>query len=100
MTTEYGIDIFRMPVYIEHVSTIDLLIGGKMEKLLGFANTSLLAFTVGLLVTVLLAYPFASSLSIAVQVAAHIGTLIFATGIKIAYVTRLVSLKHLGRPVH
>ncbi len=71
-----------------------------MEKLLGFANGALLAFTVGLLATILLAYPFASALPMAAQVLAHIGTLIFATGIKISYVARLVSLKQLGRPVH
>lgn len=71
-----------------------------MEKLLEFANGALLASAVGLVATILLAYPFASSLPIAGQVVAHIGTLIFATGIKISYVARLVSLKQLGRPVH
>lgn len=71
-----------------------------MEKLLGFANSALLASTVGLLATILLAYPYASALPMAGQIVAHIGTLLFATGIKISYVTRLVSLKQLGRPVH
>lgn len=71
-----------------------------MEKLLEFANGALLASAVGLVATILLAYPFASTLPIAGQVVAHIGTLIFATGIKISYVARLVSLKQLGRPVH
>lgn len=71
-----------------------------MEKLLGFANGALLASTAGLLATILLAYPFASALPMVAQVLAHIGTLIFATGIKISYVARLVSLKQLGRPVH
>lgn len=71
-----------------------------MEKLLGFANGALLGSSVGLVATILLAYPFASSLPLAGQIIAHIGTLIFATGIKISYITRLVSLKHLGRPVH
>ncbi|KPP98777.1 hypothetical protein [Marinobacter sp. HL-58] len=71
-----------------------------MDRLLGYANSALLTSTVGLLATVLLAYPFASTLPLAGQIAAHIGTLIFATGIKIAYIARLVSLKQLGRPVH
>ncbi len=71
-----------------------------MEKLLGFANGALLASTVGLLATILLAYPFAYALPMAAQIVAHIATLIFATGIKISYVARLVSLKQLGRPVH
>ncbi len=34
------------------------------------------------------------------QIAAHIGTLIFAVGVKVAYVARLVFLSRLGRPVH
>ncbi|NMT62034.1 hypothetical protein [Marinobacter orientalis] len=71
-----------------------------MEKLLGFSNSALLASTGGLLVTILLAYPFASVLPMAGQIVAHIGTLLFATGIKVSYVARLVSLKQLGRPVH
>ena len=71
-----------------------------MEKLLGFANSALFGSTVGLVATILLAYPFASSLPLAGQIVAHIGTLVFATAIKISYVARLVSLKHLGRPVH
>ncbi len=71
-----------------------------MERLLGFSNGALLASTVGLLATILLAYPYASALPMSGQIVAHIGTLIFATGIKISYVARLVSLKQLGRPVH
>lgn len=71
-----------------------------MERLLGFSNGALLASALGLLATILLAYPFASALPMAGQIVAHMGTLIFATGIKISYVARLVSLKQLGRPVH
>ena len=71
-----------------------------MEKLLAFSNGALLMSVIGLLVTVLLAYPFADSLSMVLQILAHIGTLLFAVGIKLAYVARLVSLKQLGRPVH
>lgn len=54
----------------------------------------------GLMVTILLAYPLAGALALSVQIAAHIGTLIFAVGIKVAYVARLVFLSRLGRPVH
>ena len=71
-----------------------------MDKLLSFSNGALLASVIGLVVTVLLAYPFAPHLSMAVQILAHIGTLLFAVGVKLAYVARLVSLKQLGRPVH
>lgn len=71
-----------------------------MEKLLAFSNGAMLLSVIGLAITVLLAYPFAHSLSMAFQILAHIGTLLFAVGVKLAYVARLVSLRQLGRPVH
>lgn len=71
-----------------------------MEKFLFYANSALLLSVLGLLATALLAYPFASLLSIGWQVLAHIGTLLFAVGIKITYIARLVFLSRLGRPVH
>lgn len=71
-----------------------------MEKVLGFANTALLLTVVALVMTVLVSYPFADQLSIPLQIAAHIGTLLFATLMKLSYILRLVSLKSLGRPVH
>lgn len=71
-----------------------------MEKVLGFANTALLVAVLALIVTVLVSYPFAEQLSMPVQIAAHIGTLLFATVVKLSYILRLISLKALGRPVH
>lgn len=71
-----------------------------MERLLSFSNGAIFWSVAGLLVTVLLAYPFSDILAMPYQILAHIGTLLFAVGIKIAYVARLVSLKQLGRPVH
>lgn len=71
-----------------------------MERLLSFSNGALFWSAVGLLVTVLLAYPLSGLLAMPYQILAHIGTLLFAVGIKIAYVARLVSLKQLGRSVH
>lgn len=71
-----------------------------MERLLSFSNAALLLSVIGLAVTVLLAYPLAQSLSMVSQILAHIGTLVFAVGVKLAYVARLVSLQQLGRPVH
>ncbi|WP_303290899.1 hypothetical protein [Marinobacter sp. SS5-14b] len=70
------------------------------EKWLVIANSGILASLVGLLITVLLAYPLAGALSLSVQIAAHMGTLFFAVGVKIAYVARLTFLSKLGRPVH
>lgn len=70
------------------------------EKWLLMANRALGLSVIGLLVTVLLAYPLADALVMPVQIAAHIGTLLFAVGVKIAYVARLVFLSRLGRPVH
>lgn len=71
-----------------------------MENLLRFANTALVLSLLATLVTVVLAYPLADSLPIPAQIGAHIATLIFATTLKLSYVTRLVSLHSLGRPVH
>ncbi len=71
------------------------------EKWLARANAGVLVSVLGLLLTVALAYPLAARLPIAVQILAHMGTLIFAVGgVKIAYVARLAFLSKLGRPVH
>ena len=72
----------------------------EYEKWLFTANSTLGLSVLGLMVTILLAYPLAGALALSVQTAAHIGTLVFAVGIKVAYVARLVFLSRLGRPVH
>ena len=71
-----------------------------MERMLFRANSALAWSVVGLVVTVLLAYPLAARIPMMLQISAHIGTLLFAVGIKIAYVVRLVFLSRLGRPAH
>ena len=58
------------------------------------------ASVIAVVVTVLMAYPLAELLPMPAQIGAHIATLLFATTLKLSYVTRLVSLYHLGRPVH
>jgi len=72
----------------------------RFEKCLVIANAAVLASLGGLLLTVLLAYPLAEALALPFQIAAHMGTLLFAAGIKIAYVARLTFLSKLGRPMH
>ena len=71
-----------------------------MEKMLFRANSAIVWSVLGLLVSVILAYPLAGWLPMVLQILAHIGTLLFAVGIKIAYIVRLVFLSRLGRPVH
>jgi hypothetical protein len=71
-----------------------------MQILLRFSNGALLGFTLALGLSVLIAYPWATHFSMGVQIAAHIGTLLFAVGIKISYVARLTALKNLGLPVN
>lgn len=71
-----------------------------MEKLLFRANSAIVWSLLGLIVTVLMAYPLAGRFPMMIQVLAHVGTLLFAVGIKISYVARLVFLSRLGRPVH
>ncbi|SDW15838.1 hypothetical protein [Marinobacter mobilis] len=71
-----------------------------MLQRLRVANSALAVCLLALVGTLVVAYPLAGQVSMAAQIAAHIGTLLFATGIKVAYILRLVSLKALGRPVH
>ncbi|MDX1755367.1 MAG: hypothetical protein R3175_04830 [Marinobacter sp.] len=71
-----------------------------MIRLLKLANGGLLVCLLALVGTLLLAYPLAEQFSMSAQIAAHIGTLLFATGIKVTYILRLVSLRALARPVH
>ncbi|WP_404364684.1 hypothetical protein [Marinobacter sp.] len=71
-----------------------------MNRLLSWSNGSLLFCLLALVATVVMAYPLADMLPLPGQVAMHIGTLVFATGLKISYIARLASLKSLGLPVH
>ncbi|MFL1403891.1 hypothetical protein ACJO2E_00875 [Marinobacter sp. M1N3S26] len=71
-----------------------------MEQMLKLSNLALLVSVVGVVATVVCAYPLAGSLSLPAQVAAHIFTLLFATTLKLSYITRLISLRRLDRPVH
>ncbi len=71
-----------------------------MENLLFRANSAMALSLMGLVLTIAMAYPMAHLFPMAIQILAHVGTLLFAVGIKIAYVARLVFLSRLGRPVH
>lgn len=71
-----------------------------METLLFRANSAMVWSLLGLVMTIVMAYPMAHYLPMGIQILAHVGTLLFAVGIKVAYVARLVFLSRLGRPVH
>ena len=71
-----------------------------MERLLFKANSAMAWSFLGLMLTIVVAYPMAPHFPMAIQIFAHVGTLLFAVGIKVAYVARLVFLSRLGRPVH
>lgn len=71
-----------------------------MENMLFRANGAIVWSLLGLVLTILVAYPLAQYFSMAVQILAHVGTLLFAVGIKVSYIARLVFLSRLGRPVH
>lgn len=71
-----------------------------MEKMLYRANSAIVWSVVGLVATIMMAYPLAGRFPMMIQVFAHIGTLLFAVGIKVSYIARLVFLYRLGRPVH
>lgn len=71
-----------------------------MERLLNWSNTALLVCVLALIGSAAMAYPLAESFSMGMQIVAHIAILLFATGIKLAYIARILSLKALHRPVH
>ncbi|WP_341937234.1 hypothetical protein [Marinimicrobium sp. C2-29] len=70
------------------------------EKLLQLAHFGMLASVVLTLGAVALGYWFYQGLSLTLQIAAHFSLIPFATVLKISYITRLVALKQLGRPVN
>ncbi len=71
-----------------------------MERFLLIANSALALCLVAIGVCVLVAYPFADYISMVGQIAAHVSMLIFALGVKVSYIARLVALKELGRALN
>ncbi len=69
----------------------------RMQRLLHTGNFSMLAGLVLIIVSILASYQFAHLFSLSVQVSAHIGTLVFATVIKLGYITRCVALNQLHK---
>ena len=70
------------------------------ERLLDQAHKFLLSAVMALILFIILAYPMESLLPMPVLILAHIGTLLAATTIKLAYITRLYALKKLGLAVN
>lgn len=70
-----------------------------MDRLLTISNSCILGFIIALILSALIAYPWAEAFPLSIQILAHIGTLVFAIGIKVSYIARLAALKNLGRPV-
>lgn len=68
-------------------------------KLLNYANAALVLFVITFVFTLTLSYPLADALSIPMQIAAHIGTVVVAALIKISYVVRCVCQHQLGLEV-
>lgn len=72
----------------------------KTEKLLDQAHKVLIFAVLALIVFIILAYPMESLMPLPILILAHIGTLLAATAIKLAYITRLYALKTLGLAVN
>ncbi len=70
------------------------------ERLLDRAHQTLLFAVMALILFIILAYPMEPLLPMPVLILAHIGTLLAATAIKLAYITRLYALKRLGLAVN
>lgn len=73
-----------------------------MEKLLSYANIGLLASLIGVIATLVFSYAAVveNTLPLGLQLAGHIGTILFATLLKLSYIARLTALNNLGRPMH
>lgn len=73
-----------------------------MLKLLRYANASLLISLLGMVATIAFSFSAVveSSVPLGLQLAGHIGTILFATLLKLSYIARLAALKNLGRPMH
>ena len=69
------------------------------ETVLFAANTALAVSLVCITASILISYPFAEYFSIAVQVSAHIGTIVIAAILKVSYVLRCVAQHGLGQEV-
>ncbi|MBH0077148.1 hypothetical protein I6F48_16620 [Pseudoalteromonas sp. SWYJ118] len=69
------------------------------ETVLFAANTALAVSLVCITASTLISYPFAEYFSMAVQVSAHIGTIVIAAILKVSYVLRCVAQHGLGQEV-
>lgn len=70
------------------------------QKLLRLANLAMLLTLLAFGVCTTLAYGFESALPLALVAVLHIAQILLAGLFKVAYVTRLVSLKQLGLQVN
>ena len=68
-------------------------------KLLSLAHMGMVLSIALSLGAVAMGYWFYHGLTLAWQLAAHVSLIPFCTLLKIRYITRLVALKQLGRPV-
>ena len=68
-------------------------------RVLSHANKMLCISLLGVLITLLISYPYAGYFSIPVQIFAHISTIVLAAIIKVSYVLRCVAQHGLGQEV-
>ncbi|WP_193165332.1 hypothetical protein [Microbulbifer hainanensis] len=69
------------------------------RRMISGANRTLVVSALAFVATILIGYPFADSFCIHLLVADHIGMILLATVIKIAYVARCVAQRGLGQLV-
>ena len=68
-------------------------------RLLSHANKVLCISVFGVLITLLISYPYAGYFSIPVPIFAHISTIVLAAIVKVSYVLRCVAQHGLGQEV-
>lgn len=68
-------------------------------RVLSHANKMLCISVLGVLITLLISYPYAGYFSIPVQIFTHISTIVLAAIVKVSYVLRCVAQHGLGQEV-
>ncbi|QLE84306.1 hypothetical protein FLM48_03895 [Shewanella sp. Scap07] len=66
------------------------------QRVQSAGNITMAIAVIGMLLSILVGYTFATHFSLVAQVASHIALILFATFIKIGYVVRCIGLDGLG----
>ena len=96
--TKAVIGVVMSSIFLEQVN-YSVKSNSLYYRVLSHANKMLCISVLGVLITLLISYPYAGYFSIPVQIFAHISTIVLAAIIKVSYVLRCVAQHGLGQEV-